>query len=466
MLSFMPLRTNRRDGSATFRAHREALGRRLPGGLILLQAAPEILRNGDVHFQYRQASDFLYLTGVEEPGYALLLDPDRGAETLFVPKLTQQHAVWMGHIPSREEAREVFGIRDVRYREDLPSVLKKWARGRVVVHADSRANGFARRTIGTRRVRTLELKEALAELRIVKTPGELLLLRRASAATAAGHVAAMRTTRPGMHEYRVQAEMEREFRRAGCPQTGYGSIVAGGAQSAVLHYHRNDARLRKGDLLLIDAAAECRGYGADVTRTFPVSGRFTRRQRDLYAVVLEAQERCIDLARPGRTSMDVQRLAEAVIAEGLRSLGFLKGSTDELCETEAVRLFFPHGIGHTLGLDVHDVQGGRKRRLPKESTGKLRFRARLEPGFVITVEPGVYFIAALLHDPEKRRKHKGRVDFAFAERFLDFGGVRIEDDVVVRPSGPPENLTAVPKTVEDVEAACAAGREAVGALTA
>ena len=453
-------------GPATFRAHREALGRRLPEGLIVLAAAREVLRNGDVHFRYRQASDFLYLTGVEEPGYALVLDPARGAEMLFVPELTQQHAVWMGHIPSLREAREAFGIRQVRHREDLPAVLKKWARGKRAVHADPRAAGVARRVLGARRVRTSDLREALDELRIVKTPGEVAFLRRASAATAAGHLAAMRIARAGLTEYQVQAELEREFQRAGCPQLGYSSIVAGGSRSAVLHYHHNAARLGRNDLLLIDAGAEYRGYTADVTRTFPVSGRFTGRQRDVYEVVLAAQERCIDQARAGRTSIELQVLAETVLAEGLRSLGLLRGGTDELVESEAVRVFFPHGIGHTLGLDVHDVQGGRKRRLPKPRTGKLRFRARLEPGFVITIEPGVYFIAALLHDPEKRRRHRRRVDFDLAERFLDFGGVRIEDDVLVRAEGPPDNLTAVPKTVEDVEAACAAGPQAPGALSA
>jgi Xaa-Pro aminopeptidase len=454
MLSPMP---------SSFRAHRQALARRLPDGLILLAAAPEILRNGDVLFRYRQASDFLYLTGVEEPGYALLLDPARGAEALFVPKLTQAHAVWMGRIPSLPEARETFGVRDVRYREDLPAVLRKWARGKASVHADPRAAGLARRAVGARRVRTSELKEALQELRIVKTPGEIAFLRKASAATLAGHLAAMRAARPGLYEYQVQAELEREFQRAGCPQLGYSSIVAGGANSAVLHYHHNAARLGRGDLLLVDAGAEYRGYTADVTRTFPVSGRFTRRQRDVYEVVLEAQNRCIDLARAGRTSTELQQRAETVLAEGLRSLGFLRGGTDELGETGAIHVFFPHGVGHTLGLDVHDVHGGRRRRLPRQRK-KLRFRARLEPGFVITVEPGVYFIAALLQDREKRRRHRGRVDFDRAERFLDFGGVRIEDDLVVRAAGPPENLTRVPKTVEDVEAA--AGREAAPALTA
>jgi Xaa-Pro aminopeptidase len=153
--------------------------------------------------------------------------------------------------------------------------------------------------------------------------------------------------------------------------------------------------------------------------------------------------------------MDVQRRSEEVLAEGLQDLGVLKGATAELVETQAVRVFYPHGIGHTLGLDVHDVQGGRRRLLPKGKSGRLRFRARLEPGFVMTVEPGVYFMPVLLNDPEVRRKHRGRVRFDRAEAFLEVGGVRIEDNVVVRPTGPPRNLTSVPKTVAEVEAACA-----------
>ncbi len=441
------------DLRAATRAHRRALMRRLPDGLILLTAAPEAVRNGDVHHPYRQSSDFLWLTGVEASGYALLLDPRRGKEVLFIPRLTQMHAVWLGHIPSRQEAREAFGIREVRYSAQLPKALRR--RGRGVLHANSRGAALARREARSLRPESRELRQALDELRVFKDAAELALLAKASAATAAGHLAAMRAARPGMFEYQVQAELERAFKAAGCAQLGYGSIVAGGRNSAVLHYVANECRLGAGDLLLVDAGAEYRGYTADVTRTFPVSGRFSPRQREVYEVVLAAQERCIDYARAGNTSMDVQRLSERVLAEGLRGLGLLRGSVDELVETEAVRVFYPHGIGHTLGLDVHDVHGGRKRRLRlRRSSSKIRFRARLEPGFVITVEPGIYFMEALLRDPKIRRKQHTRIDFDRAERWLPVGGVRIEDDVVVRAEGPPRNLTTVPKTVAAVEEAC------------
>ncbi len=258
------------------RAHRRALANHLPDGLIVVSAAPEAVRNGDVNHRYRQDSDFLWLTGVQEPGYALLIDPRRGEETLFVPKLTQEHAVWMGHIPSLGEARKAFGISDVRYADELPKALAKRARGQRTVFADRRSAPLVRKSAARARIQHPLLRDALDELRLFKDVGELTLMRKAGIATDNGHLAAMRFAQPGLFEYQVQAEMEREFHMAGCALLGYNSIVAAGRNGAVLHYHHNADKLRAGDLLLIDAAAEYRGYTADVTRTFPVSGRFTR----------------------------------------------------------------------------------------------------------------------------------------------------------------------------------------------
>ncbi len=436
------------------RAQRRRLREALPDGVVVLASAPEVVRNGDVHFEYRQSSDFLFLTGVAEPGCVLVLDGRRGGETLFVPRLTQSHAVWLGHIPSPREARERYGIRSVCYADELPAFLKR--RAPRLVHADAHARHLVRRARPRARLRGSELRDSLDELRLLKTPAEIALLREASRITGVGHRAAMRVARPGLTEYQAQAELERGFRHAGGTGLGYGSIVAAGRNAAVLHYHANDAALRRGDLLLIDAGAEYRGYTADVTRTFPVDGRFTRRQRDLYEIVLAAQDACIAFTRPGRTTVELQGLAERTLAEGLRHLGLLSGSLDELLESEAVRVFFPHGIGHTLGLDVHDTQGSRARRLPKAKGPRIRFRARLEAGFVFTIEPGVYFIDALLQDKALRRRHRGRVAFEKALAFRGLGGIRIEDDVVVRASGPPENLTRVAKTVADIEDACGA----------
>jgi Xaa-Pro aminopeptidase len=427
--------------------------RALPDAPIVLGSAPELRRNGDVDFEYRQSSDLLYLTGVAQPGCVLVLDPARGRETLFVPRLTQHHAVWLGPIPSPREAGRRHGFRSVRYADELPAFLKRLAPRRL--HVDDHARGLARRARPRARLERRALRDALDELRLLKTPAEIALLREASRITDLGHRAAMRAAgRTARTEFQVQAALEGAFRHAGGTGLGYGSIVAAGRNAAVLHYTANDAPLRRGQLLLIDAGAEYRGYTADVTRTFPVGGRFEARQRALYEIVLAAQEECIGLARAGVTTVALQRAAERALALGLRDLRLLSGSLDELVESEAVRVFFPHGIGHTLGLDVHDTQGSRRRRLPRSKGARIRFRARLEAGFVFTIEPGLYFIDALLRDKELRRRHRGRVDFARAEALRGIGGIRIEDDVVVRASGPPQNLTRVPKTVQALEEAC------------
>ena len=431
---------------------RGALARRIPGALILLSGGQPVERNHDVEYVFRQKSDFLYLTGVEEPGCHLLIDPLRRRHTLFIPRIDSHHRVWLGHVPDPKEARGLFGFARVLYGDKLPAELRKARRGYRKCCADEGAWKAFRKDLRLPNS-AAALRDALDGLRIVKTPGELELMRRASFVTGEAHRKVMESVRPGLYEHEVQAVFEAECLKAGLRHMAYPSIVAAGANAAVLHYSRNNARLKAGDLLLIDAGAELKGYAADITRTLPVAGRFTRRQKDVYSIVLETQKKCIERARPGVVSADLQVYAMSVIAEGLKSLGLLKGETPGLVEGGAVRLFFPHGLTHTLGLDVHDVTGGRKRRLPNPTKVSIRFVARLEPGFAITMEPGIYFIPALLRDPALRHKHRGSVNFAKAETYLDFGGVRIEDNVVVRPDGPPENLTSVPKEISDVEKA-------------
>ncbi|MBI3547973.1 MAG: aminopeptidase P family protein [Elusimicrobia bacterium] len=435
-------------------AHRKALRKILPDGLTLVSGGVEVARNNDVNYVFRQTSDFLYLAGVPEPNYFLMLDPKGGRDTLFIPRVDAHHRVWLGHVPDVTETRRTYGIGDVRYTDELPAVLKK-ARSRYrAVYADGGALRRLRPHLKGLKPRPGLLDDALQVLRAVKTQGEIELMRRANDISREGHVAVMKTARPGMREYELQAEFERTCTRLGLRHQGYPPIVAAGKNGAVLHYHHNNQVIKKGDLLLIDAGGECGGYSADITRTFPVGGRFSRRQRDIYAVVLEAQKQCIDRARPGVLSGDLHYHSMRVLADGLKDLGFLKGPTDDLVYGGAVRLFYPHGLTHMLGLDVHDSLGGRKRQVPCPPHIRVRFNARLEAGFAITMEPGVYFNPALFNDSALRKKYRGQIDFKKAESFYDFGGVRIEDDIVVRPSGPPLNLTSVPKEIDDVEAAC------------
>jgi Xaa-Pro aminopeptidase len=300
-----------------------------------------------------------------------------------------------------------------------------------------------------------KLRDILDDLRACKSPSELQLMQNANAISARAHREVMARTRPGMREYEVQAIFESECTRSGLRHLAYPSIVATGINSAVLHYRRNTACLNNGDLLLIDAGAEDRGYAADITRTFPVNGRFNRRQRDIYQIVLAAQKESIERARPGIISAELHVHSMSVLATGLKSLGLLLGTIESLVEGGAIRLFYPHGLTHMLGLDVHDTLGGKRRQMPNPTKVPVRFVAKLEPGFVITMEPGIYFIGALLNNPELRQKYKTSVDFSKAEKFLDFGGVRIEDDIVIQEKGPARNLTVVPKEIADIEKACA-----------
>ncbi|MBI5241418.1 MAG: aminopeptidase P family protein [Elusimicrobia bacterium] len=440
--------------SLPYPALRRAIARRLPDGLILLCGGERVARNADTEYDFRQKSDFLYLCGVDEPDCHLLIDPRRGRQTLFMPRIDNEHRVWLGHVPGPAEAKRLYGVPRVAYCDALPKELKRARQGYRKVYADQAALRAHRPVLRGLQPAPGELAEALRELRACKTPGEIALIEKASAATARAHRAVMAAARPGWFEYEAQALFEAECRRAGLPLLAFQTIAASGANSAVLHYHRNDRRMRAGELLLLDSGAECRGYAADITRTFPVSGRFTARQKDVYSIVLQAQKECIAMARPGLVSAELHRHSMRVIAEGLKSLRILRGDADGLVENGAVRLFYPHGLSHMMGLDVHDSPGGKKRMLRNPFKFMLRFVAKLEPGFVVTVEPGLYFIPALINDPRNRRKHRASVDFRRAEGFLDFGGVRIEDDIVITAGGPARDLTDVPKEIRDVEAAC------------
>lgn len=432
--------------------HRKALRQLLPDGLILLSGGTEVARNNDVNYVFRQHSDFLYLTGAEEPRFHLLLDPKRRNDALLIPRIDADHRVWLGHVPGPAEAKQLYGVDKVYYADEAERVLASVKKGYRRCYADPFAWKRFGKKLASLSNAPARLSDALQTLRVCKTPGEIKLLQRASDVSRNAHLAVMRAAKPGVREFELQAEFERVCMKSGLKHQGYPPIVAAGVNGAVLHYHHNNSVLKNGDMLLIDAAAECGGYAADITRTYPINGRFSRRQKDIYSIVLEAQKRCIERSRPGVLSGDLHILSMRIIAEGLKSLGLLRGTIDELVLSGAVRLFYPHGLTHTLGLDVHDTMGGKARQIPTPKHIRLRFNARLEPGFVITMEPGIYFNDALINDKERRAKLRKLVDFPKVERFLDFGGVRIEDDIVIQRSGPPLNLTTVPKEIKELEA--------------
>ncbi|UGB38441.1 aminopeptidase P N-terminal domain-containing protein [Frateuria soli] len=405
---------------------------------LLVAAAPERMRNADAAWPYRQDSDFHYLTGFPEADAVLALLPGRahGEAVLFCRERDPAHERWHGEVAGTEGAVGSFGLDDAFPIEDIDDILPGMIEGRARVYCHfGREPDFDAHLLGwMRRLRQLRgggvvpkefvaLGHLLHDLRLYKSRGELKLMRQAAAIAAEAHVAAMAAALPGRLEYEVEAELLRVMRGRGAVPA-FPPIVAGGVNACTMHYLANRAPLKDGDLLLIDAGAEVDCYASDITRTFPVNGRWSREQRALYEVVLAAQQAAIDEVGPGRPFDAAHHAAVRVIAEGLCALGLLKGSADAAIDSGAYKAFFPSKTGHWLGLDVHDVGDYRV-------DGDARL---LEPGMVVTVEPGIYV------PPDLR---------GVAERWRGIG-IRIEDDVAVSADGNVVLTEAVPKEPEEL----------------
>jgi len=414
------------------------------GGLAIVPTAPEAIRNRDSHYPFRSDSYFHYLSGFPEPEavIALVAADDGDRHVLFCREKNEEREIWDGFRHGPAAAREIFGFDEAYPIAELEARLADLASDRPALftpvglfeHWDRKIAGVLNEVRA--RVRTgvaapeqiVDVRGALDAMRLVKDEHELALMRRAAAISGAAHARAMARARPGWYEYQVEGELMHEFLHGGAQAVAYGSIVASGPNACVLHYRDNDRRMADGDLLLIDAGCEYRGYASDITRTFPVNGRFTPAQKAVYEVVLEAQQACLAAVRPGVAFHDYHKVAERVIAQGLIDLGLIEGPLDAALESQSYKRFYMHRAGHWLGMDVHDA-------------GLYQVKGEsvvLRPGMVLTVEPGCYIRAA----------------DDVPEEFRDIG-VRIEDDVLVTALGH-ENLTAAtPKTVAEVEAACA-----------
>jgi Xaa-Pro aminopeptidase len=429
-----------------FAAHRRRLLENLPDNeALLLFGAPERLRNGDSEYRYRPDSDIYWLTGWEDPECALFMRRGDEPVVLFVQPKDPEREVWTGRRPGPEGARASFGA-DVAFPiTALEAELPRLLQGVEALHygfADDpdhdavlmssiRKGAKAARKNGLAMPLTFHTPTRLLhELRLHKTADEVEVLRAAAAYTAEAHVAAMAMARPGMHEFEIEAEMLGLWRRRGSTGPGYTPIVAGGINATVLHYHANRDALNDGELLLIDAAAEASYYTADVTRTFPVSGKFSGPQRDVYRWVLDAQKASIALCKAGAGFDDVHDASVRVLTEGMVALGLLEGPVDARIEDESYKRYYMHGTSHWLGLDVHDVGSY------ATHGGGVR---KLAPGIVLTVEPGIYV------DPSDEQ----------APAHLRGIGIRIEDDVLVTDGEPDVLTAAIPKTIDEVESACA-----------
>lgn len=403
----------------------------------------------DFEYPFRQESNFLYLTGVAEPDFFALIECNTGKYHLFVPKRDAMYAVWYGFVHSLDSYKKKYSPDEIHYTEDLKTVLASIKPDLVycIRDIDSEAiTGFGYKTEnGT-------LADAIASCRVIKNVHEKSELQKASEVASEAHCAVMSAIRPGMMEYEMQALFEFTCTKNGMRHQPYSGIHAGGIGSSVLHYVDNNRILKDGDLFLLDAGAESNGYAADITRTIPVNGKFTDRQAVIYDVALEMLELCLENARPGVEMEELQLMACKHLLKRFVELGLVYGEVDELMERNIFALFFPHGIGHFLGLDTHDVGGYPKgtERIDRPGLRYLRARRLLEPGMVITIEPGIYFIPALLEPAFANPEQSKYLNVAELSTYLDFGGIRIEDNLFITEAGH-DNLTDVPKKRGDIE---------------
>ncbi len=427
----------------------------IPGGL------PVPVAGTDQYHDFHAHPEFTYLSGARLAGSALAFDPGDGW-VLFAPVAGIEERVWVGDGEDLEALAASTGLR-VRPLAELQSWLER-RRGETVALLGNDDITHHPAAYGVEGWTALEpdvdaelsarLSEQVSESRRTKDSSEIALMRSAAGASRAGHLAALRLARTGMSERQLQIELEAEFFRNGAERTAYGSIVGTGSNGAVLHFSPTSRALRDGEVVLIDAGAEVGGYASDVTRTFPVGPRFEGIQRDLYQLVLDVQQAAIGEIRPGVEYKDLHLGAAERIASGLADLGILRGNPADLVERDVHALFFPHGLGHMLGLATHDAGGCLKGRTPSDRFGLKWLRADLplQPGYVVTIEPGIYFIRALLTDSGRREQYRDAVDWERVDRLLDFGGIRIEDDVLVTATGADVLSGAIPKSISDIEA--------------
>ena len=413
------------------------------GGVAVIPTAPERIRNRDTHYGYRFDSYFYYLTGFREPEAVLVLVAgDTPRSILFCRSKDIEREIWDGYRFGPEAARETFGFDEAHPVAELDEQLATlFANQPAIFHSvgyepawDSRIADALNRVRAQARTgchapgQIRDVRGLIDEMRLVKDAAELATMRRAAEISAGAHRRAMRATRPGAWEYEVEAELLHEFRRHGSQAPAYGSIVAGGANACVLHYVENDCQLKDGDLLLIDAGCELDGYASDITRSFPVSGRFSGPQKAAYELVLASQAAASEAIRPGAGWNDPHDAATRVLAQGFIDLSLLSGTLDGVLESGSYRQFYMHRTGHWLGLDVHDA-------------GEYKLAGEWRPlvaGHVLTVEPGCYI----------------RPADGVPEAFWNIG-IRIEDDALVTDGGCEIITAATPKSVADIEAVMA-----------
>jgi len=399
-----------------------------PNSALLLFSEIEKRRNNDCTYPFRQDSYFWYLTGFNEPNAALLLLKTEQAEKaiIFLRPRDPLLETWNGRRLGVERAPQQLNVNEAYSIEEFATVLPKILKNLNALYHVPEIHTWGNKLVTESAVsfnEILDWRPMLSEMRLIKSPNEIRLMQQAGQITALGHIKAMQTTRPNRFEYEIESDILHEFNRHCARFPSYNSIVAGGNNACILHYTENDRPLNDGDLVLIDAGCEFAMYAGDITRTFPVNGKFSQPQREIYDLVLKAQKRAIELLVPGNSIKQANDEVIRIKTQGLVDLGILKGDVDTLIEQQAYRQFYMHGLGHWLGLDVHDVG----------SYGQDKQRI-LEIGMVITVEPGIY----ISEDADVPEQYKGI-------------GVRIEDNLLMTEYGNKILTAAAPKEIADIE---------------
>jgi Xaa-Pro aminopeptidase len=424
-----------------FRERRQQLAALAKGSAVIVASHPELIRNNDVHYPYRQDSSLFYLTGFEEPESVLVFRPGQSPETiLFVRPKDVERETWDGFRYGPALTEQEFRVDKAYLIEDFDKMIVEllrpvdriYYRWNISREFDEKMLSILNRVrasqgrTGRGHLPVLDSWELIGEMRLFKTAHDVSLMRKACEITAKAHVEAMKFTRPGVTERQVQGVILGSFYMQGADREGYNSIVASGDAATTLHYIFNDQPCKEGDLLLIDAGAEYQYYTGDITRTFPVSGKFTPVQKRVYQMVLDLQKQLIADVKPGNLFRSMQERTVEYLTDAMIDLKLLSGTRSELIEKLAYKKYYPHGVGHWLGLDVHDTGLHLLNGEPR----------RLEPGMAFTIEPGIYIPQDDLSAPEELRGI----------------GIRIEDNVVVTATGC-ENLTvAAPKEIDDLEA--------------
>ncbi|KAJ2060512.1 hypothetical protein GGI17_003713 [Coemansia sp. S146] len=420
-------------------------------GVILVHGSETLMHpDSDTEYEFHQNSNFYYLSGVAEPGFAAAYDISTRTAILFVPHVSADEAVWIGVPPSLEEYRTAHGFDAAHYTKDIEAVVGA-LKPSVVYTLPENANVCSAFSLAP----VEKLRLAVHEARVYKDDCEIETMRRANWASSAAHVTLMHEAREGMNEAELRGRFVGLALAQGCSYEAYGSIVARGRNAAVLHYTKNNMKLdNPSDVVLVDAGGTYGNYASDITRTWPVGPRFTDNARAIYAIVLNMQKTVIDACAPHKQWEDMHALAQRVAAEGLLRLGVLTGDLESILANHVVGYFMPHGIGHLIGIDTHDVGGypPGTERINKPGLRYLRARREMLPRMVFTVEPGLYFVDAILAEAQATPAVAQHIDFDVVKRYHSVGGVRIEDNIVITDSGN-DNLTSeCPKEIADVEA--------------